>query len=300
MAIVTRSGLYLSMNDLADAQTTAYGGGWRSSVAKLTEICRVQSIDLALSLAAFDRTQPIALVLIGRRANQGWLHDIAVAPSHRRSGIGTRLMRTALQEMHRAGVDEVELDVAAMRSDAIGLYQRLGFERTRSYHNLAASGETLQLHATTLPPECRIEAGTESQLIAAYAQTIGTEPLPCWDRSLASLLAYPDGYISRLMQGDQELALMHYLARPAEGNDPERLRPLFVHLAPGQPASTLIQLLGATAGAAFGDASRVAIRVALEPESSTLAKMVRAIGMPLIAESYDMRLRFSSANLPLQ
>ncbi|MDQ5853875.1 MAG: GNAT family N-acetyltransferase [Chloroflexota bacterium] len=290
MAYTMRSALYLSMNELADAQTAAYGGGWQSSVVKLAETCKVQSIDLGHSIAVFDGRSTVAIALVGRRTDRGWLYDIAVAPAHRGGGMATRMMHTVLDDMRAGGTREVELDVAAMRGDAIRLYTRLGFERSRSYLNLAATGTELGLDRVELAPGHTIVGGLPEQLIEAYARAQATEPAPCWDRSLASLLAYPDGYISRLLDGERELALMHYLARPAEGGDPDRVRPLFVHLAPGAGVETLVELLAATACAAFGDAGRLTLRVALEPESSTFTALLRELRMPVVAESYDMRL----------
>lgn len=291
MSVALRSALYLSMNDLAEAQTRAYGGGWTSSAIKLAQICRVQSIDLELSIAAFDGRTPVGIALVGRRADRGWLHDIAVAAAYRRSGLGTRMMSAVLEEMRQGGVREVELDVSATRGDAIGLYRRLGFERTRTYLNLAATAAELGLDRVTLPAGRAVVAATESELIDAYARCQESEPPPCWDRSLASLLAYPDGYISRLMEGDHEIGLMHYLARAASGADPERLRPLFIRTAPGATIADFRQLLAATGSAAFGHARGLTLRVALEPEQSSLARWFREINLPVVAESYDMRLQ---------
>src|SRR3712207_1508762 len=118
-----------------------------------------------------------------------------------------RLMRGVLDEMRAESVREVELDVAAMRRDAIGLYTRLGYRRMRSYLNLAATGREIGLDRVSLPANRTIVAGSEMQLIEAFARIQGAEPTPCWDRSLASLLAYPDGYISRLVEGEREVAL---------------------------------------------------------------------------------------------
>ena len=290
MTITLQSALYLSMNDLAEAQTVAYGGGWTSSVSKLTEIFRVQSIDLDTSVVAFDRRSKIGIAWVGRRVDHGWLYDIAVAPTHRRGGMGMRMMRTVLGNMRQSGVREVELDVARMRGDAIGLYSKLGFKHTRSYLNLAATGAELDLDGIELAPGRVVVAGTDADLIETYARAQETEPAPCWDRSLASLLTYPDGYISRLLDGEREIGLMHYLARPAEGGDPDRLRPLFVQLAPGAGAEELAELLAATCKAAFGTVGNIAIRIALEPESSTFARLLQELNMPVVAESYDMRL----------
>lgn len=290
MSIGVRSALYLSISELAEAQSTAYGGGWQSSVSMLAQICRVQSIDLQTSVAAFDGSRPAGIALVGRRGDRGWLHDIAVAPAYRRSGLGTRLMQGVLRDMQQAGTREVELDVAAMRGDAIALYSRLGFVRTRSYLNLAATATELGLDRVQPRPDRSIVAGTDAQLIDAYARMQPSEPLPCWDRLLEALLVYPDGYISRLIEGEREIGLMHYLARPASGGDPDRVRPLFVRMAPGANAGDLLELLAATGRAAFGDVRGLTIRVALEPEGSSFAALLKEARMPVVAESYDMRL----------
>ena len=290
MSIAMRSALYLSMHDLAEAQTTAYGNGWTSSALKLTEICRVQSIDLAHSLVAFDGRVAIGFALVGTRADRGWLHDIAVAPAYRRAGLGKRLMEAVLGEMRQGGVREVELDVASMRGDAIGLYGKLGFGNARTYLNLSAPAVELGLDQMNLAHGQRIVAGAEAQLIEAYAAARRSEPLPCWDRSLPSLLAYPDGYISALFDGDRELGLMHYLARPAGGGDPDRIRPLFVRMAPEAGARELAALFAGTGSAAFGDVRRLTMRVALEPQESHLAALLGQLNMLVVAESYDMRL----------
>lgn len=291
MSIALRSALHLSINDLAEAQTASYGGGWSSSVPKLAQTCRVQSIDMGRSIVAFDGLLPVGVALVGRRIDRGWIHDIAVAPDHRRSGLATRMLQTVFRSMQQGGIREVELDVAAMRTDAIGFYTRLGFQLSRTFLNLAATSTELGFDQIELPAGWEIVAGTYMHLIDAYGRTQKDEPDPCWDRSLASLLTYPDGYISRLVDGDQELGIMHYLARPAHGHDPDRLRPLFIALAPGAD-DVLMPLLASTAHAAFGHVNEIAIRFALEPDNSTLARQLRTNEVPVIAESYDMRLTF--------
>jgi ribosomal protein S18 acetylase RimI-like enzyme len=290
MSIALRSALYLSMQELAEAQTAAYGSGWTSSAPKLAELCRVLSIDLAASIVVNDGRMPVGIALVGTRADRGWLHDIAVAPNYRRMGLGQRMMEAVLQAMREAGMREVELDVASMRRDAIALYSKLGFEVRRSYMNLAAPAVDLRLDRVEPRPEHQIVGGTVAQLIDAYATTVQSEPEPCWDRSLVSLVAYPDGYISRLLDGERELGLMHYLARPAQGGDPDRIRPLFVRLAVDTGADELAILLAETGRAAFGDHRRLTIRVALEPRESRFAALLKDLRMPVVAESFDMRL----------
>lgn len=290
MAITFRSALFHSLNEIADAQTTAYGGDWRSSATKLAEICRVQSIDLEVSVAAFDGRTPVGMALVGRRGAQGWIHDIGVAPAYQKHGTGRQMMQAVLDSMRQSNVREVELDVAAMRADAVAFYQRLGFRHHRTYLNLASTLHELKATGSHTGRGHTIVAGSETRLIVAYAEAQQREPAPCWDRSLPSLLGYQDGYISRLMDGERELGLMHYLARRASGGDPDRLRPLFVHLHAGSGPEVLAELLVGTAEAAFGASASPTLRVALEPQGTTLAQLLQALKIPVVAESYDMRM----------
>ncbi len=290
MAITFRSALFHSLNEIADAQTAAYGGDWRSSATKLAEICRVQSIDLEHSVAAFDGRTPVGMALVGRRGERGWIHDIGVAPAYQKRGMGRQMMRVVLDGMRQSNVREVELDVAAMRADAVTFYQRLGFRHHRTYLNLASTLQKIKGTGSHTRRGRAIVAGSETRLIVAYAEAQKRELPPCWDRSLPSLLAYQDGYISRLMEGERELGLMHYLARRASGGDPDRLRPLFVRLHDASGPEVLAELLVGTAEAAFGESASLTLRVALEPQGTTLAQFLQALKIPVVAESYDMRM----------
>ena len=91
-----------------------------------------------LSLVALDEPagdRPCALILAevvpreGR--NVGWIWQLAVAPSHRRRGVGTSLMTQALSAFRREGLPEAGLWVDGANAPARTLYERLGF-RPRS------------------------------------------------------------------------------------------------------------------------------------------------------------------------
>jgi ribosomal protein S18 acetylase RimI-like enzyme len=62
----------------------------------------------------------------------GYLDLMAVDLQHRKQGIGTVLLKSVLDEFRAQGIDTVHLDVPSEESDAIKLYQRLGF-KTRAY-----------------------------------------------------------------------------------------------------------------------------------------------------------------------
>jgi RimJ/RimL family protein N-acetyltransferase len=53
---------------------------------------------------------------------------MGVAATHRRRGVGERLVKAALDRSRAAGLTRVELEVFASNRAAIALYEKLGFE----------------------------------------------------------------------------------------------------------------------------------------------------------------------------
>lgn len=60
-------------------------------------------------------------------AETACINNIAVHPDRRRSGVGTLLLRTALDAWRNAGIRRVCLDVRTSNTPAIRLYQAHGF-----------------------------------------------------------------------------------------------------------------------------------------------------------------------------
>ena len=63
----------------------------------------------------------------------GYVDLMAVALTHRRKGVGTRLMNTLLGQFRNDGIDMVILDVPAEQLAAVKLYEKLGFQ-TRTFN----------------------------------------------------------------------------------------------------------------------------------------------------------------------
>ena len=72
---------------------------------------------------------PIVVIEITTNGELGDLHRLVVDPRSRRQGIGTDLVRAALETVRQLGVRAVILDVAYHNEAAIALYQQLGFEQ---------------------------------------------------------------------------------------------------------------------------------------------------------------------------
>ena len=68
------------------------------------------------------------------KANRvGYIDLMAVDMSHRKKGIGTKLLNTLLEQFRTTGVDLVILDVPAEQESAVNLYKKLGFH-IRAYN----------------------------------------------------------------------------------------------------------------------------------------------------------------------
>jgi ribosomal protein S18 acetylase RimI-like enzyme len=65
---------------------------------------------------------------------EGWVKDLAVAPSFRGHGVGEALLRHALTVFHDRGLATVGLKVDADNpTGAVRLYERVGMARDRTY-----------------------------------------------------------------------------------------------------------------------------------------------------------------------
>jgi len=70
---------------------------------------------------------PVGFVLARLVAGEGEILTIAVARSHRRLGLGWRLMDVVLRELHAQRAEALFLEVDETNVAAIALYRRLGF-----------------------------------------------------------------------------------------------------------------------------------------------------------------------------
>ena len=93
------------------------------------------SEEILLQLASVDPTAWVAErngsvvgFLIGRIAvDEFEILNMAVSPAHRRNGIGTKLLESALEFSRTAGSARAHLEVRASNEPAIALYARHGF-----------------------------------------------------------------------------------------------------------------------------------------------------------------------------
>lgn len=71
--------------------------------------------------------------------DEGYISNVAVAPEHRRRGIGAGLVRALLERAERLRLAFVTLEVRESNLGARALYEKLGFEtvgRRKNYYSL--------------------------------------------------------------------------------------------------------------------------------------------------------------------
>ena len=73
--------------------------------------------------------QLVGVVSFGVVGELADLNRLVVAPTHRRRGVGSELVRAGLATVRAAGAKAVLLEVEYNNEPAIALYQRLGFEQ---------------------------------------------------------------------------------------------------------------------------------------------------------------------------
>lgn len=71
----------------------------------------------------------LGFILARHAADEGEVLTVAVARSHRRRGLGWKLMDAVLRELHARRASALFLEVDETNAAAIALYKRLGFDQ---------------------------------------------------------------------------------------------------------------------------------------------------------------------------
>lgn len=108
-------------------------GDWRSGWEERRYLRAVRSSPHAAIFVAEADGEIVGRLSIARDAHPASEHvadvGLMVAQGHRRQGIGLALMEAAEAWARRAGMHKIELHVFPYNRAAIGLYERLGYER---------------------------------------------------------------------------------------------------------------------------------------------------------------------------
>ena len=94
------------------------------------EPSRVISDKLAVDDLIFvseNDTKIVGACMAGYDGHRGWLYAVAVLPEYRRSGTGTYLVNTAIEELKKLGCIKVNLQIRSTNAPVAAFYKSLGF-----------------------------------------------------------------------------------------------------------------------------------------------------------------------------
>jgi ribosomal protein S18 acetylase RimI-like enzyme len=124
----------ITIRPMRDADRNAVIALWHECA--LTRPWNDPDRDIALVVATADADilvgeqngRIVAGTMLGFDGHRGWIYYFAVAPDHRRTGIGRQLYDEAEAWMRARGVPKIQLMVRADNTQAIGFYRALGLE----------------------------------------------------------------------------------------------------------------------------------------------------------------------------
>lgn len=101
------------------------------------------------------RDKAAGFVLCREAAGEAEILSIGISPKHRRTGLGWRLMRSAIQEAERRGAEELFLEVDETNVAALQLYTRLDFAKVGERRAYYANGDAVRTTALVMRRDLR-------------------------------------------------------------------------------------------------------------------------------------------------
>jgi len=91
------------------------------------DIERKLGVNPDLFLVAVDEDALVGSVMAGYEGHRGWINYLAVDPSRRKRGVGSRLMTEAERLLEEAGCPKINLQVRSGNADVIAFYRARGY-----------------------------------------------------------------------------------------------------------------------------------------------------------------------------
>jgi ribosomal protein S18 acetylase RimI-like enzyme len=91
------------------------------------DIARKLQVQRELFLVAEREGRVVGCVMSGYEGHRGWVNYLAVAPEHRREGLGARLMRRVEDLLHARGCPKISLLVRSTNAEVLQFYRRIGY-----------------------------------------------------------------------------------------------------------------------------------------------------------------------------
>lgn len=86
------------------------------------------AVDRELFLVAVSEGTVVGTVMGGYDGHRGWVYLVAVAPAHRRRGIGAALLQRLEAALRERGCLKLNLQVRASNAEVVAFYRKQGYE----------------------------------------------------------------------------------------------------------------------------------------------------------------------------
>jgi len=100
----------------------------RQETASETFFRRFIARNSGLCLGAWDENRLIGAVLVGHDSCRAYLYHLAVAETHRRLGVGRRLVQTVADELNRIDIAKAHFFVKMNNGTGVAFWQAIGAE----------------------------------------------------------------------------------------------------------------------------------------------------------------------------
>jgi len=87
-----------------------------------------RAVQPELLLVALDGHAVVGTAMAGYDGHRGWLYSVAVRRSHRRRGVGRKLVAEAEARLATLGCTKINLQVRATNEAVVGFYRSLGYD----------------------------------------------------------------------------------------------------------------------------------------------------------------------------
>ena len=89
-------------------------------------IDKKREVDDLFFVAVNDKAV-VGTIMCGYDGHRGWIYSLAVAPSHRRQGVGSRLVAHAENALSRKGCTKINLQIMEGNENVAAFYLSLGY-----------------------------------------------------------------------------------------------------------------------------------------------------------------------------
>ncbi len=91
------------------------------------DIARKLTVQPELFFVVDDGPLLVATAMVGYDGHRGWVNYLAVAESHRRLGLGRRLMAEAERALIERGCPKINLQIRTSNAAVVAFYARFGY-----------------------------------------------------------------------------------------------------------------------------------------------------------------------------